>query len=160
HCEAFAVRSAAGIVSVSPDYLVSLAHRCQRGDAAWMTPGRSAVIPFGAADADLDVVRNSARRHKRQTYERAKIVYVCAGGPIMERSFALICRALVQLRMTRPELLDSVEIQLYGTVSGWRKGDRRDLADIAHNCGLSEFVQEYPVRISYARSLELLLDSD
>jgi hypothetical protein len=57
-------------------------------------------------------------------------------------------------------LTASVQIELYGTDLGWREGDPRYLADIAKEKGVGELVSEAPSRVSYRRSLELLLDGD
>jgi hypothetical protein len=43
---------------------------------------------------------------------------------------------------------------------GWREGDPRHLADLAREQGIADLVIEDPRRISYRRSLELLLESD
>ena len=53
-----------------------------------------------------------------------------------------------------------MRIVLYGTDLGWQHGEPRYLADIAQEKGLGDLVSEEPSRVSYRRSLELLLDGD
>jgi hypothetical protein len=62
--------------------------------------------------------------------------------------------------LQHPELVENVKIELYGTMLGWKEGDPRVLENIAQEQGVSEFVKEYPSRVTYRRSLELLLDCD
>jgi hypothetical protein len=78
----------------------------------------------------------------------------------MRRSFTLFCAALSHIRVQRPELVEDVRIELYGTTPGWREGDSRDLEDIARGCGLCGLVSEHPSWVSYWHSLKLLLESD
>lgn len=92
--------------------------------------------------------------------ERVRLVYVGAGGPVMERSFALFCRALANLRQSEGPTIDRVRVELYGTMLGWNPGERRHLAEVAQAHGVADLVHEDPRRVSYRRSLELLLGSD
>jgi len=43
---------------------------------------------------------------------------------------------------------------------GWQIGEARSLADIAAKWGIDDLVREEPRRLSYRRSLELLIQSD
>jgi hypothetical protein len=43
---------------------------------------------------------------------------------------------------------------------GWREGDRNHLAGIAQEQGVADLVAEDPRRVSYRRSVELLLQAD
>src|SRR5262249_36336212 len=59
-----------------------------------------------------------------------------------------------------PELCNDLRIELFGTMMGWKPGDRRHLAEIATSAGVGDLVFEEPGRVSYRRSLELLLQGD
>jgi hypothetical protein len=71
-----------------------------------------------------------------------------------------LCRTLARLRTEKSGLVELVRIALHGTTLGWRDGDQRHLADIAREHGVGDVVTEDPRRVSYRRSLELLLESD
>jgi hypothetical protein len=118
------------------------------------------VIPFAGLQHDLDETAQGMAFRNAQVAQPTRIVYVGAGGPIMVRSFSLLCGALSHLRVQHPELVEGVRIELYGTALGWREGDPRHLADVARVRGVSDLVFEYPKRVSYRRSLELLLECD
>jgi hypothetical protein len=78
----------------------------------------------------------------------------------MARSFNLFSRALSRLRMRSASLCEGIRVELFGTTLGWQPGEARDLADIAAKWGIGDLVREEPGRLSYRRSLELLLQSD
>jgi hypothetical protein len=118
------------------------------------------VIPFAVLPRDLEVAAEGMAIQKNEAAQPARIIYVGAGGPIMIRSFTLFCRALSHLRMQHPDLVNRIKIDLYGTMLGWRKGDRRHLADLAGEHDVADLVSEDPSRVSYRRSLELLLEGD
>lgn len=155
--ERHSVSKAAGLVSVSPAYVRILSARYQAPAPAWNTPARSSVIPCAALEQDL----NEGGRQIKKTVgdEKIRLAYVGAGGPIMARSFDLICLVLKNLEESGDALAKLVTIQLYGTQSGWKPGDKKDLEAIARRHGLAQ-VDENPQRVSYRRSLELLLEAD
>src|SRR5438105_1738943 len=113
----------------------------------------AAVIPFAVLTRDFELISERSVKPKARS-SRARIVYVGAGGPIMRRSFSLLCDALADVQRLHPLLTASVQIELYGTDLGWREGDPRCLADIAKEKGVGELVSEAPSRVSYRRSLE------
>jgi glycosyltransferase involved in cell wall biosynthesis len=157
--EAVTTRCASGLVAVSPQYLELLSRRYRDRSPEWIKPKRAAVIPFAALDHDLRETANGRLPTAGGT--AARIIYVGAGGPIMARSFGLLCKALAIIRDQDPDRLADTRIELYGTILGWEKnGGHKDLAEIATQAGLSSIVNENPARVSYRRSLELLLDAD
>jgi hypothetical protein len=89
-----------------------------------------------------------------------RIIYVGAGGPVMRRSFALLCTTLAQLRKENCRLFDGLQFGFRGTKLGWRKGNVREMADFADRLGLADLITEEPERVTYRRSIELLLESD
>lgn len=160
HVEARATPAAAGLVSVSPIYINILRRRYEGQKPAWLHADRQVVIPFAALSRDLDEVAEGIGFREAAAEHTARIIYVGAGGPIMLHSFSLLCKALSNLRVQHPELVGRVRIELYGTMLGWREGDPRHLADLARERGVADLVIEHPGRVSYRRSLELLLESD
>ncbi len=159
YVERFSVANAAAIVSVSSNYVDTLRKRYVDRMPVWLGAGRSAVIPFGVLPRDLEEASKPKRRdaHPR---EPAEIIYVGAGGPVMQRSFSLLCKALARIRVRNPGLLDQVRVALHGTMLGWHEGERRHLLEIAREYGLEDVVAEDPRRVSYRGSLELLMQSE
>lgn len=157
--ETASVRRAAAIVSVSPHYLIDLRNRYAGRSFDWDALDRAVVIPFGAMQRDLKLVSETAAK-AGDGKEEVRIVYVGVGGPVMAKAFTLLCRTLQSLNNEDRTALSGLRIELYGTELGWRPGMSRYLADIAQRFGVAEWVHEDPARISYRRSLELLLGAD
>ncbi|MEA2952063.1 MAG: hypothetical protein QOJ96_1583 [Alphaproteobacteria bacterium] len=158
YVEAKAVEAASGLISVSPKYLDDLRRRYAKSGPAWLPPKRQAVIPFAVLPSDFAEAERTIP--PQPDTELAKIVYVGAGGPIMVRSFALFCRALSRIRTQRAGLLDHVRVELHGTASAVGGNAENHLAKVAGEYGVADIVSEHPVRVSYRRSLELLLQAE
>ena len=151
--ESFAVPRAAALVAVSAAYIEALLERYERRNPDWKDSRRQAVIPFPVSLRDL---KEAARG---EPSSRA-IAYVGAGGPIMARSFGLLCQCLAQLRIAEPALIQGVRIDLRGTMTGWQPGDPKHLHDIAVTHGVGDLVDEDPRRVSFRESIELLQGGD
>jgi hypothetical protein len=160
YVESLSTTAAAGVVSVSPNYLEILQQRYERKKPAWLGKARLVVIPFAVLPHEFDEAAAGRAFRATEAGQPARILYVGAGGPIMLRSFSLLCGALSHLRIQNPKLVEGVRIELHGTMLGWRDGDPRHLTDLARRWGVADLVKEYPGRVSYRRSLELLLESD
>jgi len=159
--ERHAAADAAAIVSVSASYIDTLRRRHADARAPWLDGDRTAVIPFAVRPEELsEAAQSTPSPRSSDSRERARIVYVGAGAPVMAHSFTLLCRVLARLRHDRPGLIENVTIALGGTTLGWRDGDRCHLAEIARERGLGDIVEEDPRRLSYRRSLEALADAD
>jgi hypothetical protein len=157
--ERWSLQRAAGVVSVSPDYMEVLEDRypglpCLRDE-------RCAVIPFGATTKDFAMARTDDEvAGRRESGVTIAIAYVGAGGTIMARSFGRIAQLLRQARQARPELVDRVRIRLCGTDGGWREGDPHLMVRIAQDAGVGDLVEEHPQRIGYLDALGRALDAD
>jgi hypothetical protein len=160
YVERRSIADAAAIVSVSSNYIDTLRRRYAERNPAWLGAGRTAVIPFGVLPHDLVEASPNSMRRGARPQERAEIIYVGAGGPVMRRSFSLLCKALARAGMRESGLLDRVCITLHGTMLGWHQGQRRHLMEIAREHGLDHVVSEDPRRVSYRRSLELLIQGE
>lgn len=141
-----ALGEADGLVTVSEGYAEDLASRYP--DAAWVRPERTLVQPFPADIPGLEAA--SADRSESKT---KRVVYVGAGGTIMEKGW----RALLEAwKAVGP---GGVGIEIYGTAGSWRPGNTGHLQAVAEAIGVSD-VDEHPARIPYARSLELVKGAD
>jgi glycosyltransferase involved in cell wall biosynthesis len=155
--ESRAVTAASGLIAVSPGYLDALRTRYVQASPAWLASGRQAVIPFAFLPRDLEEAARKMTVPSKTATATARIIYVGAGGPLMRRSFTLLCRALSHLRARRADALNHVRFELYGTASALGHDADRHLARVAAELGVADLVSEDPGRVTYRRSLELLL---
>ena len=158
--EKTALAKADGIVSVSRGYVDDLLAR--NPDSKWAGGGglkglsnegklkRVLVEPFPADEKGLEMVEVE----KKKTGKR-RIVYVGAGGSIMEKGWREFLMAL-----KKEPLAGKVGIEIYGTNPFWKDGEPRFLQSIAEEMGLRGLVVEEPTRVSYERSLALVKGAD
>jgi hypothetical protein len=156
--EPYALRTASGIVSVSPNYIEEMARRYPELPGLQKT--RHAVIPFGATKRDF--ILSMAKGHSRDssTSGTLDIVYVGAGRGIMAKSFRRVVQVLARQRQLNPDLINRVRIRLFGTYAYWKPGDVTELADIAQQNGVGDLVEEYPARIGYLKAMNLIREAD
>jgi glycosyltransferase involved in cell wall biosynthesis len=154
-----AVATASGLIAVSPHYLALMQSRYADRRPQWLEPGRQAAIPFAVLPRDLEEA-GAGSAGSRDAGGARRIVYVGTGGAVMARSFRLLCQTLAELRRRHSPLLENIRIELHGTSSAIAADMDAPLARIAGDFGLADLVYEYPARVSYRRSLELLLQSD
>jgi glycosyltransferase involved in cell wall biosynthesis len=155
--ERHAVAAASGLVAVSPHYLEVMRTRYADRRPPWVKPDRQAVIPFAVLPRDLE---EAAAGSSGNDGGAKRIVYVGTGGAVMERSFRLLCKILAELRRRQPHLLDNIRIELRGTSSAVASDMDAPLARISGEFDLAGLVCEFPARVTYRRSLELLLHGD
>lgn len=141
-----ALGGADGLVTVSEGYTEDLGSRYP--DAAWQVPGRILVQPFPADVSGLEAA--AADRSESKT---KRVVYVGAGGTIMEKGWWALLDAW---KAVGPE---GIGIEIHGTAGPWRPGQTGHLQAAAEATGVNE-VDERPARIPYARSLELVKSAD
>ena len=150
--EKFAVQGAAGLVSVSPTYIAQLRRRYPK--ARSLKDERTQVIPFSAAESDL-----AAAPMKPVEGVDLEIVYVGAGGRIMEKSWRALLCLLSNLAARRLQLLSRLRFKFFGTEAFWREGDKKFLVEVAREYGLAHLVEEHPQRVSYLRAMEMIQSS-
>jgi glycosyltransferase involved in cell wall biosynthesis len=158
--EAQIAPAALGLIAVSPDYIAALRRRYELKKPEWLRTQRCDAIPFSALPADLVEASTGILQAPPIHGPPYRITYVGVGGPVMSKAFTLFSRSLSQLRAREPRLCDGLRVELFGTMLGWKPGDRKTLADIAAQWGIDDLVIEEPARVSYRRSIELLLRSD
>lgn len=141
-----ALGEADALVTVSEGYADDLGSRYPY--AAWRKRGRTLVQPFPADLAGLD-----AAVAGWSGSDKKRVVYVGAGGAIMERGWRTLLEAW------KPEHCQFLGIEIYGTAGSWRPGQTGHLKVIAAASGFHN-VEEHPARIPYARSLELIKAAD
>ncbi len=141
-----ALGQADGLVTVSEGYAEDLLGRFP--EAEWRRPERILVQPFPA-----DVSGLEAALADRSESRTKRVVYVGAGGTIMERGWRALLEAWKAARN------ESLGTEIHGTAGPWRPGQTGHLQAVAEGSGVSN-VDERPARIPYARSLELVKGAD
>jgi hypothetical protein len=154
-----AAATASGLIAVSPHYLVLMQSRYADRRPQWLKPDRQADIPFAVLPRDLEEA-GAGSAESRDAGGAWRIVYVGTGGPVMARSFRLVCKTLAELRQHRPHLLENIRIELHGTSSAVAADMDTHLARIASEFDVADLIDECPARVTYRYSLELLLQSD
>jgi hypothetical protein len=157
--ESYLAKRAKGVIAVSPNYIDAWRRRFESEQPAWLGSGRSEAIPFSALPRDLCEAAKGLALDEQAKEPPFIIAYAGVGGAVMARSFTFFSQALSRLRMRNPELCQLIRVDLLGTILRWRPGEARTLADIAMNWGIDDLIREDPSRLSYRRSLELLLRS-
>ena len=148
--EKLALGRADGLVSVSPGYVEDVARR--HPQAAWRHNRSVLVQPFPADLAALEVAEFGP---KRSGGSSLRVVYIGAGGNIMEKGWREL---LSCLRDGAPPV--GVRIELLGTDTNWRENRRTYLQDIAEQAGLRDIASEDPARISYTESMRITAGGD
>ena len=154
--EPAAVRGAAHVISVSPAYPKTL-----QGRYTDVPPDRFTVLPFGAPEADMDLVR---RLNLRQTVFDPTDgvrhwVYLGRGGPDLARGLRSLFLALRSLREARPEGL-RLRLHFVGTSYAAGSQAQRTIEPVARECGVADLVCEQTDRIPYLEGLALLRSAD
>ena len=151
------VRRAAHIVSVSPAYPDVL-----RARYPGLDPGRFTVLPFGAPEADFDVLR--ARPVRQTVFDpedgHEHWVYVGRAGGDMALALRALFLALAEARRTDPERVGRLRLHFVGTDYAPEGRARETVAPVAAACGVGDLVRERPLRVPYAEALQCLLDAD
>jgi hypothetical protein len=152
-----AVATASGLIAVSPHYLALMQSRYAQRRPPWLKADRQAAIPFAVLPRDLE---EAGAASSGNAGAAKRIVYVGTGGAVMARSFRLLCAALAELRRRNSPLLENIRIELHGTSSAVAADIDAPLARIAGEYDVADLVGQHPARVSYRRSLELLLHGD
>lgn len=141
-----ALGEADGLVTVSEGYAEDLSSRYPH--AQWRRHERILVQPFPADLSGLE----AAVSNKPETKSK-RVVYIGAGGTIMERGWRALLEAWKEAGSK------GLGIEIHGTAGPWRPGQTGHLQAVAEEGGVSS-VDERPARIPYARSLELVKGAD
>lgn len=156
YMEAFAVKGASGVVSVSPEYLRALRARYPKAEG--LAEGRAVTIPFAVREEDFAALpTTAASAGGRPTFD---VVYVGVGAEIMAKSFQAIAESAARLRRSGDPLVERLRIRLFGTDGRWRDGRPRILREVAAEAGAGDLVEEQPTILPYRKALELAAGAD
>jgi hypothetical protein len=151
-----AVRSADGLVAVSPAYLTALHEAYPASRRA-----QTAAIPFGAPFADYECV--ARRAISQDVFDpadgRVHWIYLGVVPPHMWAVLKVFFAVLARIRAERPDELRDVRLHFAGT-SYAAGGAARDVERLAREAGVGDLVTESPRRVPYLQALQALRQSD
>lgn len=155
--EPWTMQDTGGLLAVSADYVDTLRRRYP-----WLKNVPAAVLPFGAAESDFEVIRANPQPNRFFHRNDGKIhgVYVGRAGTDMASALRIIFGALKRGIQERPELFAKVKLHFVGTDYAPAHRARKTVQPVAQEFGVLAHVEEHPVRIPYFEGLQLLLDSD
>ena len=156
YMEAFAVKNASGLVSVSPEYLRVL--RARYPEAEGLAEDRAVTIPFAVREEDFAAVPETHLSDGKSGI--FDVVYVGVGAEIMAKSFREITESVARLRRSGDPLVGRLRIRLFGTDGRWSDGRPRILRDVAAESGVGDLVEEQPTILPYRKALELAAGAD
>lgn len=155
--EPSAVREAAHIVSVSPEYPRMLQHRYPE-----LPDDRFTTLPFGAAESDFEALPKLGVKQSLFDPHDGKVhwVYLGRGGADMGFSVRAIFTALRQFLELQPEGRAKLRVHFAGTDYSPRHLARKTIEPIAQACGVADVVSELTDRLPYFETLRCLRDAD
>jgi hypothetical protein len=152
-----AVRQAAHLIAVSPDYPNILRQRYPSVPAEHFT-----VLPFAAAASDMDFMTRVGVRQSIFDPHDGNVhwVYMGRGGDDMAFSLKAIFSAVKRYRETDEKCVRNWRFHFVGT--DYASGDRvrKTVEPVARTFGLEDIVHEHPHRIPYFEALRCLTDAD
>jgi hypothetical protein len=155
--EPWTMRTADGIVAVSPDYIATLQRRYP-----WLLDVPCATLPFGAWAADFDVIAKHPQPNSHFTRRDGRIhgVYAGRGGDDLATSVDILCRALQQNLSVERSTFERIDLHFVGTDYATDGRARATIAPRAEAAGVGHVFHEDPARVPYFHALQLLHDAD
>jgi hypothetical protein len=150
-------QDAAGFVSVSPRYLEDLGARY-----SWFAAKPSAVIPFGAPEADFERVRNDPSIQPAFSREphALHVVSVGAVGPIMRPALEVLFGGLASLRRRDPSSVLRLRMHFIGTSYAPADRAEQSVEPLAAAAGVGDLVRESVERVGYFTAIKTMLAAD
>lgn len=155
--ESWTMKRADGIVSVSQTYIDTLKKRYRTLE---FKPTRT--ITFGTSNTDFEVLKNNPQKNNFFSKNSDQIigVYVGRGGKDMETSLSIIFKALQIGIKESPSVFKKIKLYFIGTNYAPGKLAKKTVEPVADKYKVSEYVEEYPERIPYFETLQILKESD
>ena len=151
-----AVRDAAHVISVSPDYPTMLRQRYPSLPADHFT-----VLPFGAANSDVEFMhRARVRQHIFDPNDgNVHWVYVGRGGDDMAFSLRALFAAVKRLQEQDEQQVRNWRFHFIGTDYASGNRARKTVEHVARAFHLEDLVEEFPHRIPYFEAMGCLSDA-
>lgn len=150
------LRTAAGLVAVSPAYLHDLKRRYPSVDSL---PQR--VLAFGASERDLDQARMLRPAQPLVSRDHLfHLVSVGRAGPDLAPALRHLFRGVRQALTTSPELRRRLRLHFIGTTYAPPALARTSVLPLAREAGLDDLVAEHAARIPFHEGLHYLTLAD
>lgn len=151
------VQQSRHIISVSPAYPKTLQNRYLA-----LSPQKFTVLPFGAPEADFDLLPSLGVKQNifDPTDGKRHWVYVGRGGQDMARALRSLFLAIHTDRHQNPEAWQTIRLHFVGTSYAPKGRTQKTVEPIAREFNLTDLVTEHPDRIPYFEALQVLVDSD
>lgn len=152
-----ALRGAAGIITVSPEYAPTLAQRYP-----WFDPHRAVTLPFGVAPGDFALARQGPAPRALAVLDPALVhhVYVGRCGAAMAQPLTALFRAFRDHLAREPEVARRHRFHFVGTDYAPPALARDSVLPIAQAEEVGPFVAEHRERVPYYDALRWLLRAD
>lgn len=152
-----ALRHISHVISVSPKYPEKL-----RDCYPWLKPQDFSVLPFGAPNADFELLPSLSVRQTLFDPDDGwqHWVYVGRGGIDMSVALRLLFLGIQQLRQSSKALWKPTKLHFIGTSYAPPGRAIETIMPIAEEYGLSDIVEEKTQRIPYFEAIKVLTDSD
>lgn len=154
--EPWTMREADGLIAVSPDYVETLHQRYPQ-----LRSRPSAVLPFGVATTDFDLVARQPQANPFFTPgSGVHGVYTGAGGSFMKPALTMLFEALKRGLADYPQLFEPLALHFIGTSYAGDQRARDTVKPVAESTGVAGRVFEQTARVPYFQSLQLARDAD
>lgn len=154
--EGWTFRRAAGLISVSGDYIEDIRARYRDFAAPAQT------IPFGASRQDMDCARRSPappHGYARKPGE-LHLLYTGASGPVMPHALTVLFDGLRKYRAQQPERAARLRFHFFGTSYVAPGKGVNSVMPVAEQCGVADQVDEIPHRLGHLECIRLQADAD
>lgn len=157
YLEAKTIPFADGIISVSQGYCDTFIKRYPA-----VTNKRCRVVPFGVADADIEVMRKYVTGCKKVALpdDKVNIVYVGRGGYDMAFALNIVFNAFAKALETDPAKFSKWHFWFIGTSYAPEGTGRKTITPVAEENNVGAYVTEITDRVPYFEGLYLLDKAD
>jgi hypothetical protein len=151
-----AMKSVNHVTSVSSAYPQILQQRY-----AWLKSEQFTVLPFGAPQADFELLPSLKIRQSIFDPQDGKThwVYVGRGGQDMAKALKALFLAIQTNRSQNPQFWQSVRLHFVGTSYAPKGRETKTIKPLAKSCNVDDLVTEHPLRVPYFEALQVLQDS-
>lgn len=153
--ERWTLRRCSHVISVSPDYLETLARRYP-----WFDSARGTVIPFGWSQRDLEIAARLAPPSAQTSADGHRtLLSIGRIGADMQPCLQVLFAGFARWRAANPARAD-VRLRFIGTSYDPRAGRDSPVTRAAGDAGIADAVEENPSRIGYLTALAAQQQAD
>ena len=158
YLEPIAMKKVDGLISVSDDYIKTLAERYPK-----LKGVPSKVITFGAFDRDLEIAKTQASEIPQSVIldkEKFNVIYIGRGGHDMQKALNMLFISFKKGLLNNPAKFNQFHFYFIGTSYASKGKGIPSVSPLAAQLGIADFVTEITDRIAFYESLNLLARAD